>query len=180
MLQIPKALADSVLGSRIPLVVTDPKQKDEPIVLANQAFLDMAGYSAEEVVGKNCRFMQGPETQRSIRKLIREELDADHTVHVIIRNYRKSGEAFDNYLSVFTLHDSRNNPAFRIGTQFEVPQSGKIAKIERRARELQSDFDALNESIRQAVDKSLDQLEAVSFSIKALLAARLTVLRHQM
>jgi PAS domain-containing protein len=50
-----------------PMVMSDPNQPDNPIVLANHAFLDLTGYSAEEVVGRNSRFLQGPDTARAAR-----------------------------------------------------------------------------------------------------------------
>lgn len=54
----------AVERTRMPMVVSDPRQPDNPIVLANQAFLDLTGYTAEEVVGRNCRFLQGEDTCR--------------------------------------------------------------------------------------------------------------------
>jgi PAS domain S-box-containing protein len=52
----------AVERTRMPMVITDPRQPDNPIVLANQAFLDLTGYTADEVLGQNCRFLQGPDT----------------------------------------------------------------------------------------------------------------------
>ena len=79
--------------TRMPMVVTDPRQPDNPIVLANKAFLDLTGYSAEEVIGRNCRFLQGegtsPEAVEQIRQALREERDLE----VEILNYRKDGSA---------------------------------------------------------------------------------------
>lgn len=53
----------AVERTRMPMVVTDPRLPDNPIVLANQAFLDLSGYEASEVLGRNCRFLQGPMTE---------------------------------------------------------------------------------------------------------------------
>src|ERR1700712_3063744 len=61
----------AVERTRMPMVVTDPRQPDAPIGLANQAFLDLTGYTAEEVIGRNCRFLQGPETSAAAIEEIR-------------------------------------------------------------------------------------------------------------
>ena len=54
--------AGAMRATRMPMLITDPRQPDNPIILANQAFLDLTGYPAEEVIGRNCRFLQGPDT----------------------------------------------------------------------------------------------------------------------
>ena len=63
--------------TRMPMVVTDARRHDHPIVLANQAFLDLTGYTADEVVGRNCRFLQGPDTSEAALEAIRQGLEAD-------------------------------------------------------------------------------------------------------
>ena len=72
-----KLAAIAVNRTRMPMVVTDPRQDDSPIVLANQAFLDLTGYAADEVIGHNCRFLQGantaPEVIAEIKAATREE-----------------------------------------------------------------------------------------------------------
>jgi PAS domain-containing protein len=60
--------------TRMPIVVIDARTQDAPIVLANQAFLDLTGYSADEVIGRNCRFLQGPESDPATISVIRDGL----------------------------------------------------------------------------------------------------------
>jgi PAS domain S-box-containing protein len=88
----------AVERTRMPMVVTDPRQPDHPIVLANQAFLELGGYRADEVVGRNCRFMQGPGTDpRQIDK-IRQAICDEQEVVVELLNYKKDGSTFWNEL----------------------------------------------------------------------------------
>ena len=86
--------------TRMPMVVTDPRRADHPLVFVNRAFCEMSGYEPAEVVGRNCRFMQGPDTDRASVARIREALRNQTDVAVELLNYRKDGTAFWNALSV--------------------------------------------------------------------------------
>lgn len=86
--------------TRMPMLVTDPRQHDNPIVFANRAFISMSGYSAEDVLGRNCRFLQGPETNRDTIAEIRQAIEERREVTTEILNYRKDGSTFWNALFV--------------------------------------------------------------------------------
>ncbi len=83
------------------MIVTDPRQFDNPIVFANDAFLKLTGYSRLEVAGRNCRFLQGPaDTDPAavdrIRDAVRDEVD----IKIDLLNYRKDGSTFHNALYI--------------------------------------------------------------------------------
>jgi PAS domain S-box-containing protein len=80
--------------TRMPMVVSDPRESDNPIILANEAFLEMCGYEREEVLGRNCRFLQGPDTSRAAVAEIRRSIAAGKEVTVELLNYRKDGSSF--------------------------------------------------------------------------------------
>jgi len=86
--------------TRMPMVVSDPRLPDAPIVLANRAFLELTGYTKEEVLGRNCRFLQGAGTDPKDVEAIRSGLDAGHDVEVELVNYRKDGTPFINQLAI--------------------------------------------------------------------------------
>ncbi|WP_254278695.1 PAS domain S-box protein [Haloarcula marina] len=79
---------------------------DEKLVYANDAFLETTGYEREEVLGRNCRFLQGPDTDRSTVEEIRAALDSGTSVEVEILNYRKDGSEFWNHLSVTPVFEN--------------------------------------------------------------------------
>lgn len=79
----------AVETTRMPMIVTDPKRPDNPIIFANNAFIDMTGYSREEIVGANCRFLQGPETDPKAVREVREAIQARTEVAVELVNYKK-------------------------------------------------------------------------------------------
>ena len=86
--------------TRMPMVVSDPRQPDNPIVLVNSAFLQQTGYTAGECIGRNCRFLQGPGTEPRAVEIIREGLAAETPFTVELLNYRKDGRSFWNQLYV--------------------------------------------------------------------------------
>ena len=80
--------------TRMPMIVTDPHQPDNPIVFANRAFLSTTGYAMEEVMGRNCRFLQGPDTDPSTVAEVRAAIKDRHETSVELLNYRKDGTSF--------------------------------------------------------------------------------------
>lgn len=112
--------AHAIRHSRLPLCITDPSKPDEPIVFANPAFADLTGYAEEDFIGKNCRFLQGPETTQESVKQIQEALRTDSVAMVEIVNYRKSGEKFINALQIGPVFDDAGNLIFHFGSQMDV------------------------------------------------------------
>jgi len=73
------------------ITLSDPVQPDNPIVYANEAFELITGYDRDEIVGRNCRFLQGDDREQPEIERIREALREQKRVTVTLRNYRKDG-----------------------------------------------------------------------------------------
>src|SRR3954471_11173822 len=101
----------------MPMVLSDARQEDNPIVLANQAFLDLTGYTAREVLGRNCRFLQGPGTSAADVEEIRLGLAAGRDVDVEIVNYRKDGSSFINQLAISPVIGADGTLLYYFGSQ---------------------------------------------------------------
>lgn len=117
-------LAMAVRASGLPMIVTDPTLDDNPIVFANTAFLDMTGYALSEVTGRNCRFLQGPETDPATLARLREAVKRRDDVAVDLLNYRKNGEPFWNAVDIKALRDGSGSVRFFFGVQSDV--TGRI------------------------------------------------------
>nr|AML79502.1 putative LOV domain-containing protein [Woodsia ilvensis] len=101
-------------------VLANPHLPDSPIVHASEMFLRLTGYSREEVVGRNCRFLQGPDTDRRAVQLIGESLRAEKPCTVKLLNYRKDKTPFWNLLHIAPVRSSSGKVAFFAGVQLEV------------------------------------------------------------
>ena len=112
--------AAAVRATRMPIVVTDPRQADNPIVFANDAFCLMTGYARDEVVGRNCRFLQGPHTDPAVVQCIRDAIAGPRALEVDIRNHRKNGEPFWNRLMMAPVYDSGGELAYFFASQVDV------------------------------------------------------------
>jgi PAS domain S-box-containing protein len=106
--------------TRMPMLVTDPRQHDNPIVFANRAFLAMSGYSSDEVLKRNCRFLQGPATDRESVSTIREAIRSRRQVQIEILNYRKDGTTFWNALFISPVYDPLGNLIYFFASQLDV------------------------------------------------------------
>ena len=102
------------------VTLTDPDLEDAPIVYANQAFVDMCGYDQDEIVGRNCRFLQGSDRNQPELSMIRNAVKNCESVEVTLRNYRKNGELFYNRLDVKPLKDNRGNVVYYLGVQYDI------------------------------------------------------------
>ena len=105
------------------VVITDPAQPDNPIIFISEEFEKQTGYSPKEALGKNCRFLQGPETDPAAIEAIRRALDAESDLTIDILNYRKDGTKFWNRLRIRPLVGDDNEVMFYVGAQNPIDAS---------------------------------------------------------
>ncbi|MET0259362.1 MAG: histidine kinase famiy protein, partial [Methylobacterium sp.] len=110
----------AVETTRMPMIVTDPHQPDNPIIFANHAFARMTGYANEEVIGRNCRFLQGPETDGGAIDELRRAIAERREVATEILNYRKDGSAFWNALFVSPVLNKQGELVYFFASQLDV------------------------------------------------------------
>ncbi len=91
------------------IVITDARKRDNPIIYCNAAFLEVTGYSYDEVIGRNCRFLQGPDTDQDSVEQIRQAIRAGRDCQVVLQNYRKDGTAFWNELKISPVRDANGS-----------------------------------------------------------------------
>lgn len=168
--------------TRMAQCISDPRQDDCPIVYANQAFLDLTGYDREEVIGHNCRFLQGPDTSEDSVSKLRDAIETEEYRVVDILNYRKDGTPFWNAVHVGPIYDENDELAYFFGSQWDVTELLRsretIIKNEQVTKELRHRtdnlFGVLNAivrlSARSATDVS-DLSEIIQKRIEALAGA---------
>ena len=120
------SLIRSIQNSQQCFIITDPSLHDNPIVYASDDFLTLTGYSQEEVLGRNCRFLQGTGTDPYKVETIREAVESGEDCSVTLVNYTSDGEPFWNSLFVAALRDADNNIVNFIGVIVKVagPEPG--------------------------------------------------------
>ena len=108
--------------TRMAICLSDPNQKDQPIVFANRAFEELTGYSESEVLGRNCRFLQGPLTDAAQVEKLRTAIDSEEVSVVELLNYRKNGETFWNALHIGPIYDDNGSLLYLFGSQWDVTE----------------------------------------------------------
>ena len=153
--------AAAVRATRMPMVITDPRQPDNPIIFVNEAFSRLTGYARSEILGRNCRFLQGPLSSREDVARIREAIDRRISIELDLRNHRKDGEAFWNRLLIAPVFDEDGELTYFFASQFDVT-------LERdRLVRLQDDRDALEaEAERRSIDLTRSE-EQLRFTLRA-------------
>ncbi|WP_158604274.1 bacterio-opsin activator domain-containing protein [Halarchaeum sp. CBA1220] len=111
-----RAMAEAPVG----IAVTDPTRPDNPLVYVNDAFERITGYAREDVLGRNCRFLQGPETADEAVADLRDAVAAEEPTTVVLRNYRADGEVFWNEVTVAPLRDDDGRVTHFVGFQSDV------------------------------------------------------------
>ncbi len=110
----------AVRATRMPMIITNPRLPDNPVVFTNDAFCRLTGYSRDEIVGRNCRFLQGPETDPDTVKRIRAAVSAARPLEIDIRNHRKDGSPFWNRLLLAPVRDSAGQLTYFFASQVDV------------------------------------------------------------
>jgi PAS domain S-box-containing protein len=102
------------------ITLSDPDQPDNPVVYANEAFELITGYDREEIVGRNCRFLQGEDREQEGIGKIEEAIRQVKPVTVTLRNYRKDGTLFYNRFTIRPLFDRQGRLIYYLGIQYDV------------------------------------------------------------
>jgi PAS domain S-box-containing protein len=129
-----EALAASVAAAPTGVVISDPNLPDCPIVFANPAFYRITGYPAEEVIGRNCRFLQGRGTDPAALRRIRQAIAAAEPVDVRLVNYRRDGKRFVNELHISPVFGPDGAVRYFMGIQHDVTDQVRAEDAARRAR----------------------------------------------
>ncbi len=124
----------AVVAAGLSFTITDPHQPDQPLVYVNPAFERTTGYPAAEAVGRNCRFLQGPDTDPAAVQRIRDALAAQEHLVLTLLNYRRDGTAFWNELSISPVYDGTGALTHYVGIQADV--SARVHVEQERARVL--------------------------------------------
>ena len=105
------------------VVITDPSLPGNPIIFVSDEFEKQTGYPPEEVLGRNCRFLQGPDTDPDSIDAISEALQSEGEITVDILNYRKDGSKFWNRLRIRPLYGEDGEVLYYVGAQNPVDTS---------------------------------------------------------
>jgi PAS domain S-box-containing protein len=114
------SLMKAIQAAQRSFVITDPSLPDNPIIFASKGFLDMCGYRLEEVLGRNCRFLQGPDTDPEQIQTLRNGVIKGDDTSVCLLNYKADGTRFYNQIFVAALRDANNVVINYVGVQVEV------------------------------------------------------------
>ncbi|NGP88968.1 histidine kinase dimerization/phosphoacceptor domain -containing protein [Fodinibius halophilus] len=134
------------------MVITDMTKDKQPVIYCNNAFIEITGFSREETIGYNCRFLQGVEKDQAGLQLVRSAIKTDQSCRVVLRNYRKDGELFYNRLSLFPIQDSTGTTIYYMGVQDDI--TSLILKKEEIQR-LRSNQEVLETEVHHRVKNNL-------------------------
>jgi PAS domain S-box-containing protein len=140
-----RALAATAEG----ITISDNLQQDNPIVYANEGFERLTGYDREDVLGRNCRFLQGENTDPIIIKEIRRSIREEKACFVEILNYKKDGTPFWNALSITPIRNDSGQVTNYIGIQSDITKRKKFenalyrvsAKLEQTNQQMRKDLE---------------------------------------
>ena len=122
--------------TRMAICLTDPRQDDNPIVFVNRAFRRLTGYVEEEIVGRNCRFLQGPDTDPDQIERLRQAIEKQEVLVIELLNYRKDGTAFWNALHIGPIYDDDGNLIYFFGSQWDVSDVRAARSEKAHAKEM--------------------------------------------
>lgn len=142
------------------VVVTDMRQPDNPIIYVNQGFKSLTGYDEDEILGRNCRFLQERpdgtiDSDQAAVRAIREAVKHGRYARVVLRNYRKSGEMFWNELYLTPIEDDAGRVRYFVGVQNDITERVELnqsleRRVEQRTNALQEQRDELEHAKERA------------------------------
>lgn len=132
------SIIDMIEASPTAAVISNPRLADNPIIACNEAFIQLTGYTRSEIIGHNCRFLTGRDSEPWLSEQLREGIRNLQPAMVEILNYKKDGTPFRNAVMVAPIFDSKGEVEYFLGSQMEVPDvtgdPGSARKLDARAR----------------------------------------------
>jgi PAS domain S-box-containing protein len=122
--QVLSAILDECVNG---VTLADPDLDDAPIIYANKAFERLTGYDQEEIVGLNCRFLQGEDRDQPQRKQIADAMEKHESIEVTLRNYKKDGTLFHNRLKITPLFDKKQRVIYYLGVQYDITKEVNLS-----------------------------------------------------
>jgi PAS domain S-box-containing protein len=153
-----RAMEEAPVG----ITVADLARPDEPLVYINDAFERLTGYAEAETLGRNCRFLQGPDSNEEARRTMREAVDAGEGASVEIKNYRKDGERFWNRVDIAPIDFEDGAPRHYVGFQTDVTRR-------KRAERAAEQHAAALERERQTLTHVLDRIDGLLSEVTSML-----------
>lgn len=172
--------AAAVRATRMAMVITDPSQSDNPIIFCNEAFQSLTGYDREEIVGRNCRFLQGANTDPTAVARIRSAIEEGTNIDIDILNYRKDGSTFWNALYLSPVRDDDGHIQFFFASQLDV--SARVDaqdEINRRHDEIEREVERRTAQLNEALEAKTLLLHEVDHRVKNNLTMIGALLRLQ-
>ena len=172
--------AAAVRATRMPMVITDPQQDDNPIIFVNEAFQKLTGYERDEIVGRNCRFLQGPDTDPAEVRKLREAIAAGTSVDVDLLNYRKDGSTFWNALYVSPVRNEAGAIQFFFASQMDVTSRVEAQQtIALQKAEIEREVERRTAALAMALEAKTVLLHEVDHRVKNNLTMIGSLLRLQ-
>jgi PAS domain S-box-containing protein len=172
--------AAAVRATRMPMVITDPAQADNPIVFANEAFQQLTGYALNEILGRNCRFLQGSDTDQSEVARIRDAILRGESLSADLLNYRKNGTTFWNALYLSPVRNDAGAIKFFFASQLDVTERVEAQKAAIRQREIiEAEVSRRTQELRDALDAKSVLLHEIDHRVKNNLMMIGSLLRLQ-
>ena len=129
------------------IVISEKEGEDAILIYVNPAFEKLTGYSAEEILYQDCRFLQSGDREQGALDTVRETLKSNGSCREILRNYRKDGTPFWNELSLSSVYNESDGQTYFVGVQKDVTVQVKaqlrVAQLEAQLAEAQAEIRAL-------------------------------------
>ena len=154
-------------ASPTPMIVTDARQPDNPIVWANDAFFIHTGYGRDEVIGRNPRMLQGPETDVEEVRRIGRGVAACEPISTELLNYRKDGTAFWNAMTINPVYDPQGGIAYYYAAQADMTEKWRLERAMRGANdELERQVGERTADLQSALTQKTALLHEVDHRVK--------------
>ena len=172
--------AAAMRATRMAMVITDPRMDDNPIIFANEAFQELTGYDRSEVIGRNCRFLQGTLTDGDTVTRLRRSINDEVSINVDLLNYRKDGSSFWNALFVSPVRGEDGHVHYFVASQVDISDRMELQQLATSQRDMmEAQVRARTADLEEALEAKTTLLHEVDHRVKNNLMMIGSLLRLQ-